>query len=121
MYAVGGRDLSAAKNTAAFERYNLESDRWTELDPMPKVVGALGSAFLAGRVIAVGGERTNTVLDAVQAYDLRRQGWTQLPSLPKPRHGLSVAALRGSLYAIGGAAAPGHVQSTTDAYVLDLE
>jgi non-specific serine/threonine protein kinase len=52
---------------------------------------------------------------------VRRQGWTQLPSVPKPRHGLSVAALRGSLYAIGGAAAPGHVQSTTDAYVLDLE
>jgi non-specific serine/threonine protein kinase len=121
LYAAGGRDRSAAKNTAAFERYDVESDRWTKLDPMPKVVGAVGSAFLAGRVIAVGGERTNTVLDAVQAYDVRRRGWTQLPSLPKPRHGLSVAALRGSLYAIGGAAAPGHVQSTTDAYVLDLE
>ena len=121
LYAAGGRARSAASNTAAFERYDPESDSWRELDPMPKVVGALGSAFLAGRVLAVGGERTNTVLDAVQAYDVRRQGWTQLPPLPKPRHGLSVAALRGSLYAIGGAAAPGHVQSTNDAYVLDLE
>jgi N-acetylneuraminic acid mutarotase len=121
LYAAGGRARSSASNTAAFERYDPESDSWTELDPMPKVVGALGSAFLAGRVLAVGGERTNTVLDAVQAYDVRRQGWTQLPPLPKPRHGLSVAALRGSLYAIGGAAAPGHVQSTKDAYVLDLE
>ena len=121
VYAVGGRGLSAAENTAAFERYDPERGSWTRLDPMPKLVGAVGAGFLAGRVIAVGGEGTNTVSDAVQAYDLRRQAWSQLQPLPEPRHGSSVVALGGSLYSIGGAAAAGHVESTQEVYVLDLE
>ena len=121
VYAVGGRGRSAAENTAAFERYDPERGSWTRLDPMPKLVGAVGAAFLAGRVIAVGGEGTNTVSDAVQAYDVRRQAWSQLQPLPRPRHGSSVVALRGSLYSIGGAAAAGHVESTQEVYVLDLE
>ena len=58
LYAVGGRGLSATENTPAFERYDPERDRWTGLDPMPKLAGAVGAAFLDGRVIAVGGEGT---------------------------------------------------------------
>ncbi len=121
VYAVGGRKLSATENTPALERYDPEKDSWTPLDPMPKNAGAVGAAFLAGRVIAVGGEGTSTVSDAAQAYDVQRQAWSQLPPLPEPRHGSSVVALRGSLYSIGGAAAAGHVDSTQKVYVLDLE
>jgi hypothetical protein len=88
---------------------------------MPKNAGAVGAAFLAGRIIAVGGEGTSTVSDAAQAYDVQRQAWSQLPPLPEPRHGSSVVALRSSLYSIGGAAAAGHVDSTQKVYVLDLE
>jgi serine/threonine-protein kinase PknK len=121
LYAVGGRRLSAADNSPAFERYDPEKDSWTELDPMPKLAGAVGAAFLDGRVIAVGGEGTNSVLDAAQAYDVRQKAWSQLSPLPEPRHGSSVVALRGSLYSIGGAAAAGHVESTQQVYVLDLE
>jgi serine/threonine protein kinase/N-acetylneuraminic acid mutarotase len=121
VYAVGGRELSAAKNSGALERYDPANDSWTTLDAMPKVVGAVSVAYLAGRVVAVGGEGVTTVSGAVQAYDVNRQAWSQLPALPKPRHGSAVAALGGSLYSIGGAAAAGHVQSTQDVYVLDLE
>jgi serine/threonine protein kinase/N-acetylneuraminic acid mutarotase len=121
LYAVGGRKLSATENTPALERYDPEKDSWTQLDPMPKNAGAVGAAFLAGRIIAVGGEGTSTVSDAAQAYDVQRQAWSQLPPLPEPCHGSSVVALRSSLYSIGGAAAAGHVDSTQKVYVLDLE
>jgi non-specific serine/threonine protein kinase len=96
------------------------NDNWTTLDPMPKVVGSVGVAFVAGRVVAVGGESTTTASDAVQAYDVRKRAWSQLSSLPKPRHGVAVAAIKDSLYVIGGAAAAGHVQSTRDTFVLDF-
>jgi hypothetical protein len=76
--------------------------------------------FVAGRVIAVGGEGITTASNAVQGYDVRRHTWSQLPALPKPRHGPAVTTLRDSLYAIGGAAAAGHVQPTQDVYVLDF-
>jgi len=120
VYAVGGRELSAADNAGALERYDPASDSWTKLAAMPKVVGSVGVTFAAGRVIAVGGEGVTTASDAVQGYDVRRHIWSQLPALPKARHGPAVAALRGSLYAIGGAAAAGHVQPTQDVYVLDF-
>jgi N-acetylneuraminic acid mutarotase len=120
VYAVGGRQLSAAKNVGALERYDPASDSWTKLATMPKAVGSVGVTFVADRVIAVGGEGVTTASNVVQGYDVRRHAWSQLPSLPKGRHGAAVTTLRGTLYAIGGAAAAGHVQPTQDVYALDL-
>jgi non-specific serine/threonine protein kinase len=120
LYAVGGRQLSAAKNVGALERYDPASDSWSKLAAMPKAAGSVGVTFAAGRVVAVGGEGITTASDAVQGYDVRRHAWSQLPALPKGRHGAAVTTLRGSLYAIGGAAAAGHVQPTQDVYVLDF-
>jgi non-specific serine/threonine protein kinase len=120
VYAVGGRELSAAKNVPALERYDPAKDEWTSLDDMPKNVGSVGVAFAGGRVVAIGGEGTTTISDAVQAYDVRRRAWSQISSLPKPLHGQAVTALGDSIYAVGGAAAAGHVQSTRATYVLDF-
>ena len=87
---------------------------------MPKPSGSVGVAYAAGRVIAVGGEATTSVSDAVQAYDIPKGSWSQLPSLPTARHGVALAAIENALYAIGGATEPGHVGSTKEADVLDL-
>ena len=120
LYAVGGRELSADKNSAALERYDPASDSWSELEGMPQAVGSLGAAYAGGRVVTVGGEATTTVSDAVQAYDIKKQRWSQLPALPTARHGVAVTALKDSLYAIGGATVPGHLGSTKEGDVLDL-
>ena len=120
LYAVGGRALSADQNSGTLERYDPGSDSWTKLDAMPKPTGSVGVAYAAGRVIAVGGEATTSVSDAVQAYDIPKGSWSELPALPTARHGVAVAAIEGSLYAIGGATEPGHIGSTKEADVLDL-
>jgi non-specific serine/threonine protein kinase len=120
LYAVGGRALSADQNTGTVERYDPDSDSWTKLEGMPKPSGSVGVAYAAGRVIAIGGEGTTSVSDAVQAYDIPKGSWSQLPSLPAARHGVAVAAIKDSLYAIGGATEPGHIGSTKEADVLDL-
>jgi N-acetylneuraminic acid mutarotase len=121
LYAVGGRNLSADKNSPALERYDPASDSWTELEDMPTAAGSVGAAHLAGLVIAVGGEGTTSVSDAVQAYDVEKRAWSQLPALPTPRHGIAITGLDDSLYAIGGATTPGHVESTGEADVLDFD
>jgi non-specific serine/threonine protein kinase len=121
VYAVGGRDLTAAKNVPVLERYDPRSDSWTKLDSMPKPVGSVGAAFLGGLVVAVGGEGTTEASDAVQAYDVAGKQWTQLPPLPSPRHGAAVASLEDSLFAIGGATTAGHVESIATSTVLDLD
>jgi non-specific serine/threonine protein kinase len=121
LYAVGGRDLTAAKNVPALERYDPEADSWTNLDDMPDNVGSVGAAYVDGLVIAVGGEGVTEPFDAVQAFDVQSKRWSQLPVLPAARHGVAVGVLEDSLYAIGGAAAAGHVQATDTVSVLDFD
>ena len=121
LYALGGRDLTAAKNLPTLERYDPADDSWTALDDMPDNVGSVGAAYVDGRVIAVGGEGVTEPSDRVQAFDVESERWSQLPPLPAPRHGLAVATLGDSLYAIGGAAAAGHVQATDTVSVLDFD
>jgi hypothetical protein len=76
---------------------------------------------VAGQVIALGGESTTSVSNAVQAYDVKAQTWSELTPLPTGRHGIAATALKDSLYAIGGATTAGHVQSTAEADVLDFD
>jgi serine/threonine protein kinase/N-acetylneuraminic acid mutarotase len=121
VYAVGGRELSAAENVPVLERYDPATDSWTELAAMPKNVGSVGAAYVGGMLVAVGGESTTEASDAVQAYDVKAKQWSQLPALPSPRHGAAVTALNDSLFVIGGTTAAGHVQSTATATVLDLD
>ena len=90
LYAVGGRNLSSDKNTAALERYDPASDSWTKLKNMPKPTGSVGAAFVAGSVVAVGGESSTSASDAVQAYEVKQRAWSQLPALPAARHGVAV-------------------------------
>jgi N-acetylneuraminic acid mutarotase len=120
LYAVGGRELSADKNSTAIERYDPADDSWTELDGMPQAAGGVGAAYAGGRVVVIGGEGATAASDTVQAYDIRNERWSRLPALPRARHGVSVAAVGDAVYAIGGATAAGHLGSTKEAEVLDL-
>ena len=121
LYALGGRDLTAAKNLPTLERYDPADDSWTALDDMPDNAGSVGAAYADGLVIAVGGEGVTEPSDAVQAFDVESERWSQLPALPAARHGLAVATLGDSLYALGGAAAAGHVKATDTVSVLDFD
>jgi non-specific serine/threonine protein kinase len=121
VYAVGGRELTAANNLPALERYDPSTDSWTKLDDMPKNVGSVGVAYVDGSVVAVGGEGVTQPFAAVQAFDVKANGWARPPPLPSPGHGAAVRGLGNSLYACGGAAAAGHVNATDAVDVLDLD
>ncbi|KAA0022054.1 protein kinase [Antrihabitans cavernicola] len=121
LYAVGGRNLSSDKNTAALERYDPVANTWASLPAMPTPRGGLGATYLDGRIIAVGGEEPIDVLGTAEAYDVAAQVWTELPSLATPRHGLAVAAVGNTVYAINGAMHPTHAESTATTEALDFE
>ncbi|MBJ8345960.1 kelch repeat-containing protein [Antrihabitans sp. YC2-6] len=120
VYAVGGRDLSADKNTAALEAFDLTTNAWTVLPPMPTARGGLGAAYADGRIVTVGGEEPTRVLGTAEAYDIASRTWSELPPLHTPRHGLSVAAVGNWIYAFGGATRPTHAESTATAEALAL-
>jgi non-specific serine/threonine protein kinase len=114
LYVVGGRRFTAGTNTAAVQRYDPKTDRWTSLPAMPRPVSGIGAAVVDGQLIVVGGESTTGVFATVQAYDLTTSAsqWTRLPDLTQARHGLAVTAIGRTLYAIDGATRPGHNAST---------
>jgi non-specific serine/threonine protein kinase len=118
LYAVGGRALSADKNTAALERYDPRTNRWEQLPAMPTARGSLGAALVDNRLVVAGGEQPVGVYDTVEAFDVTTKTWTALPPLRVPRHGLGVAAVGTTVYALNGAARPSHIHSTTAAGAL---
>ena len=120
VYAVGGRNLSSDKNTAAFERFDPATGAWQTLPNMPTPRGGVAATFVDGRVVAAGGEEPTRVLDTVEGYDVDTGTWSTLPPLPVPRHGMALVAVGNSVYAVGGARRPTHQQSAATVEALDF-
>jgi N-acetylneuraminic acid mutarotase len=118
VYVVGGRKLTAAANTAAVQRFDPNTGKWTQLPPVPSPVSDCGVAVVSGQLIVVGGENIGTVFNTVRAFNLAGSTWSNLPPLAAARHGMAVAAIGNTLYAIDGAAAPGHNASTPTLQIL---
>ncbi len=69
VYAVGGRNLSADENSAAFQRFNPASGTWDDLTDMPTPRGSYGAAIIDGRI--VGRRRRGTDTRAGDGGDVR--------------------------------------------------
>lgn len=120
VYTVGGRFLSADKNSAAFERFDPQSGQWTKLVDMPTPRGSYGATFIDGRIVALGGEEPTRVLDTAEMYDIAEAKWITLPSMPTARHGEVVATVDDTVYAIGGANRPTHEGPVATVEALDF-
>jgi N-acetylneuraminic acid mutarotase len=119
-YAVGGRFLSADKNSAAFERFDPQSGAWTKLVDMPTPRGSYGAAFIDGRIVAVGGEEPTQVVGVAEMYDIADGTWTTLRPMPTPRHAEVVATVGNTVYCIGGANRPTHEGPVATVEALDF-
>ena len=120
VYTVGGRNLSADQNSAAFERFDPESGNWEELANMPTPRGSFGAAFIDGRIVVVGGEEPTQVLATVEMYDIATGKWTTLAPIKTPVHGEVVAAVGSTVYSIGGADRPTHEGPVATVEALDF-
>jgi serine/threonine-protein kinase PknK len=120
VYAVGGRQLSADKNTAALERFDPASGKWTKLVGMPTPRGSYGATYIDGRIVAVGGEAPTQVLNVVEMYDITDNKWTTLPPMPVSRHAEVVATVGNTVYVIGGANRPSHIGPIATVEALDF-
>lgn len=120
VYALGGRFLSADKNSAAFERFDPQSGTWTKLVDMPTPRGSYGAGFIDGRIVAVGGEEPTQVVGVAEMYDIADGTWTTLRPMPTPRHAQVVAVVGNTVYCIGGANRPTHEGPVATVEALDF-
>lgn len=109
--AIGGRDLSPARNLNAFECFDPDANKWETLPPLPTARGGIGAAVSKDRVVVIGGEQPSGTFKEVEVYDVKAGKWSRGPDLPTPRHSLGVASVKGIVYTIGGAPAPGASQT----------
>ena len=120
VYTIGGRFLAADKNSAAFERFDPGSGKWTNLADMPTPRGSYGATFIDGRIVAVGGEQPTQVVGVAEMYDVADAKWTTLPPMPTPRHAEVVATVGNTVYCIGGANRPTHEGPVATVEALDF-
>ncbi len=120
VYTIGGRFLSADKNSAAFERFDPKSGEWTRLVDMPTPRGSYGAALIDGRIVAIGGEEPTQVLGTAEMYDIAEGKWISLTPMPTARHGEVVAAVGNTVYVIGGANRPTHEGAVATVEALDF-
>ncbi|OMC16785.1 MULTISPECIES: serine/threonine-protein kinase [unclassified Mycobacterium] len=120
VYTVGGRFLSADKNSAALERFDPAAGTWTKLVGMPTPRGSYGATYIDGRIVAVGGEEPTMVLNTVEMYDIANAKWSTLAPMPTSRHAEVVATVGNTVYCIGGANRPTHEGPIATVEALDF-
>ena len=120
VYTIGGRFLSSDKNSAAFERFDPVSGKWTKLVGMPTPRGSYGATYIDGRIVVVGGEEPTQVLNVVEMYDITDGKWSTLAPMPTARHAEVVATVGNTVYVIGGANRPTHEGPIATVEALDF-
>jgi N-acetylneuraminic acid mutarotase len=99
------------KSTDYFTRYDLESNTWTEMAPLPVPRSSLDAAILGREIYVAGGwnlqgpsASTAPWHEDMLKFDLDRPelGWQMLPGVGYKTRAISMAAHNGKIYVIGG-------------------
>jgi Kelch motif protein len=123
IYAIGGRTATGGPCTGGplsdVERYDIASDTWTTVAPLPSPRSDLAASVVGGKVYVFGGCRTQaSILHDVDVYDPVTDTWDTSPAdMPTARAGMyAVANKGGTVYVIGGWDGVGTGLNTNEAY-----
>ncbi len=101
IYAMGGESESGISNVV--EKYDLATDSWSKLTPLPTPLSEINSVVIGGLIYIPGGKTLGDKLSqTLQVYDPRHDQWDELAPLPMPLCGYALAAYEGKLYLFGG-------------------
>ncbi len=110
IFVVGGAYKKNFRliNTNANEMYDLESDQWVSLAPLPTARDHLTVSTINGKVYAIGGRINvdyNQNLDTNEAFNPETNSWSTLSPLPTARSGITSQVLFGNIFVLGGESA----------------
>lgn len=99
VFVFGGNSGGA---TARSFRFDLGSDRWEEIAPMPGPRAAAAAIAIGDRIFIVGGANGGTLVAPTYEYNVSTQRWRTVAAIPTPRDHLAGVALDGTACAVGG-------------------
>ncbi len=108
IYAIGGRTGSGPNSGGkvnVVERYDIATDTWAAVSPLPSARSDLAAATVGGKIYVFGGfDNTGAVLNTVDVYDPVTDTWTSgLAPMPTARGAMyAVGSSGGRIYVIGG-------------------
>ena len=106
-YVVGGFAAPGGATSDVVERYDLRSDRWTRVRPIPQAVNHAAAVAYAGALYVIGGYTAASGLaaetNALWRYAPAADRWTKLRGAPTARGALVAGVIGDRLYVAGGA------------------
>lgn len=117
MYVVGGYDHRGGFAGTWNHRYDPDTNRWTQLAPVPRGGNHVGLVAHDGKLYTFGGftNQNNTPYDDCFVYDPATDRWAPTVKLPIPLGAVAAVSLRGRIHLIGGR----HTVSVGNHWVFD--
>ncbi len=117
LYVFGGRirnadGTSPAPALASVEKYNVASNSWQGMTPMPTGRRAMSVGTANGKVQVMGGESNPNSVSGVfeqnEEYDPDTNSWRSLTKVPTPKHGAATATISNKVHIVGGGVQTGN-------------
>jgi hypothetical protein len=106
LYVFGGDTTGGGHPTTACLRYNVNTDTWEYIAPLPEPMRVNAAARLGDKLYTMGGFNAPfpaTSISSFYEYDVNTNTWTQLPDLPIPMFFIGAEGYQDSIiYIIGG-------------------
>ena len=96
MWAQTPKTCSNSVDVSTFPD-DVASNRWTQLTPLPKPLGAIATVAFRGKIHAIGGRDTVSVGDHY-VYDPKTNKWSELAPLPGGRDHAGAVAINGFIH-----------------------
>jgi N-acetylneuraminic acid mutarotase len=125
IYAIGGRSQTLGPCTgvaplATNERYNIASNTWMAVAPLPTPRSDVGVIAHGGKIYVFGGctgPGASTATSEVDIYDPTKNSWSSGAPLPTPRSGFYGIGIKGdTIYVMGGLDRTGAASAANEAY-----
>ncbi len=102
IYFAGG--LAGGGAVDLFSAYDLDSEAWIELPPVPTPRDHMAVGAIDGKLVIASGRGgpIESVTPRVDIYDPVANSWSEGAPMPTPRGGTAGAVLEGKLYVFGG-------------------
>jgi N-acetylneuraminic acid mutarotase len=97
IYVLGG-----GSSLDKVEKFDLESNQWTQLAPMKRPRYALAAVVVGQFIYALGGDDCQFTLAECEKYDPATDTWADIPPMSTPRQNFAAVALDTRLYCLGG-------------------
>jgi N-acetylneuraminic acid mutarotase len=105
-WLAGGFNFTAGLDQNVFRRYDLGSNSWATLVPMPDAVSNASVVYspINNKVYVFGGGDSNTgvVTNATRIYDVTAGTWSAGANMPDVRAFMAEGYFNGKIYLVGG-------------------